>query len=122
MSGNRTAICVVLALWALAMMLSGFVLTAEPTGDGFTRGLNRVTGFVAWQAAALILALIAWLFSCGLEAGDRLRWVARIPAWWAMVLLVGLAVLIAVSAWMSNQPPPVTDAPESTAADAIPLE
>lgn len=122
MSGNRTAIWVVLALWALAMMLSGFALTAEPTGDGFTRGLNRITGFVGWQAAALVLALIAWLLARGLDAGDRLRWMARVPGCWAILLIVGLAILIAVSAWMGNQPPPITDAPESTAADAIPVE
>jgi hypothetical protein len=28
------------------MGLSGLALTADPTGDGFTRGLNRLSGFV----------------------------------------------------------------------------
>jgi hypothetical protein len=47
-----------------------FALTAEPTGDGFTRGLNRLTGFVGWQAAGMILALIAWLSARALPKGD----------------------------------------------------
>jgi hypothetical protein len=115
MTGNRTTILVVLGLWALAMVLSGLALTAEPTGDGFTRGLNRVSGFVGWQAAGLILALVAWLSSRGLEKGARLRWLARVPGWWALLLIVGLAALIAVSAWSGNRPPAVSDTPGPTA-------
>lgn len=115
MTGNRTAIRIVLGLWVLSMLLSGLALTAEPTGDGFTRGLNRLTGFVGWQAAGLILALIAWLSSRTLDKGDRLRWFARAPGWWAVLLLVGLGVLIAVSAWIGNRPPPASEPPAPVA-------
>jgi hypothetical protein len=113
MSGNRTAIWIVLGLWLFAMALSGLAMTAEPTGDGFTRGMNRITGFVGWQAAGLILALIAWLSALALPKGDRLRWMARVPGWWAVVLVVGVAIMIAVGAWVGNRPPPVTDTPEN---------
>lgn len=122
MSGNRTAIWIVLALWAGAMGLSGLALTAEPTGDGFTRGLNRLSGFVGWQAAALILALIAWLSARPLPKGDRLRWLARAPGVWGGVLIVGVAILIAVSAWIGNRPPPVTDAPGGGQPVTVPSE
>ena len=115
MSGNRTVIFVVLGLWALAMVLSGLAMTEEPTGDGFTRGLNRVSGFVGWQAAGLILALTAWLASRPLEKGDTLRWMARVPGWWAILVLVGLGVLIAISAWSASRPPPAVDTPPPAA-------
>jgi uncharacterized membrane protein YhiD involved in acid resistance len=115
MAGNRTAIWVMMALWAGAMVMSGLALTAEPTGDGFTRGLNRVTGFIGWQAPGMILALAVWLSSRPLERGDRLRWLARLPGWWTALLIVGVAVLIVVSAWIANRPPPISDAPPTAA-------
>jgi hypothetical protein len=122
MSGNRTVIWAVLALWLAAMGLSALALTAEPTGDGFTRGLNRLSGFVGWQGAGMMLALVAWLSARGLPKGDLLRWLARAPGWWALLLVVGVAILIAVSAWNGNRPPPATETPPQTAPDAVPLE
>lgn len=122
MAGNRTVIWVVLGLWLAAMALSALALTAEATGDGFTRGLNRLTGFLGWQLAGMILALTAWLASRSLEKGEGLRWLARIPGWWAVLLVVGIAILIAVSAWIGNRPPPVTGGAESAPATTVPAE
>ena len=122
MSGNRTAIWIVLTLWLGAMGLSAFALTADPTGDGFTRGLNRLGGFVGWQGAGMILALVAWLAARVLPKGDPLRWLARVPGWWAVLLLLGIAVLIAVSAWTGSRPPPVSDMPAPTAPVAEPQQ
>jgi hypothetical protein len=111
MTGNRAAIWIVLALWGLAMGLSALAMTAEPIGDGFTRGLNRVTGFVQWQAAGMVLALIGWFAARSLPEGDRLRWLARMPGWWTGVLLLGLAIYVAASAWLGNRPPPEASLP-----------
>ncbi|MCU4654126.1 hypothetical protein N8I71_14870 [Roseibacterium sp. SDUM158016] len=96
MVGNRTAIWLALALWAGAMLLSCLSLTAEPTGDGFTRGLNRVAGFIGWQLPAAVLALFLWLSSRPLRKGEVLRWLARVPGWWAVALLVLIGTWMAV--------------------------
>lgn len=68
---------------------------AEPVGDGFTRGLNRVTGFLGWQMAGAIAALALWLSSGSLEKGKPMRRICRIPGIWALTL-VGL-----VTAWIA---------------------
>lgn len=115
MAGNRRAIWIVLVLWTGAVVMSALALTAEPTGDGFTRGLNRLSGFIGWQALALILALAAWMASRPLPKSDLLRWLGRVPGWAAMALIVFIAGMIAVGVMM-NRPPDATppDAPPAT--------
>jgi hypothetical protein len=122
MTGQRAVIWVILGIWALAMALSVLALVAEPTGDGFTRGLNRLTGFIGWQTAGMIAALAAWLSARRLEAGDRLRLIARVPAYWALLLVLGIAILIAYGAWIGNRPPPETPAPVSAPAVTVPSQ
>jgi hypothetical protein len=93
MSGNRTRSG---SSWDLARDGAvGFALAADPTGDGFTRGLNRLTGFVGWQGGGDDPRAGAWLSARGLPRGDRLRWLARVPGWWALLLVLGIAILIA---------------------------
>ena len=96
MKVSRSTIWTLLALWLGAMGLSALALTAEPVGDGFTRGLNRITGFLSWQMAAAILAPILWLAVRPLPRGDRLRWMGRLPAWWALGVLLLVLVWIAI--------------------------
>ena len=119
MARLRASIWVLLGFWAVAMALSVLALAAEPTGDGFTRGLNRLTGFVGWQTAGMIPALAAWLFARRLEPGDRLRWIARVPGFLALLLVVGIAILIAYSAWIGNRPSPVTSGLDSVPAVTV---
>jgi hypothetical protein len=56
-------------------------LAMEPTGDGFTRGLNRAGEFFKWEAYALALAIAAWLFArvSASAQGPLGRWLGRIP-------------------------------------------
>jgi len=69
----------------------------EPTGEGFVRGLDRVTGFLAWQAAALVAALAAlWCARADRTRLGRLeRRLGHLPAAISGLLFLGLAVLIA---------------------------
>ena len=103
MSGNRTVIWIVLALWAGVVLMSVLALAEAPTGDGFTRGLNRVTGFLGWQFLAAILAAVAWASSRPLQTRSALRWLARAPGWVALVLVAALAVATAVGV-LTNRP------------------
>lgn len=94
---RRRLIWVVLALWGVAMVASGLSLAAEPVGDGFTRGMNRVIGLLGWQLAASVLAFVAWIVARPLPRGTVLRWLAHVPGWWCVVLLVGMVGLVGVA-------------------------
>ncbi|MCB1342453.1 MAG: hypothetical protein KDK24_15565 [Pseudooceanicola sp.] len=87
-----TVTWVLLAAWAVAFAASfhGF-LFAEPTGDGFTRGMNRVMTFLAWQIGAGLLAIVLWQVGKG---DMRLRWLVRLPALVAALLMVAVVALI----------------------------
>ena len=97
MTRNR-AVNSVVVLWTALFALS-FVLPylLESTGDGFTRGLNRITAFVIWQGIAIAVAIVAWLLGLGISReGPHSRWLSRIPAivHSSMVLLaIGLVLI-----------------------------
>lgn len=85
----------IMSLWALFM--------TDPTGDGFTRGLNRLTSFVGWQAFSAFWALNVWLATRNLILGAPL-WLTRLPG----LLALGLILLIASSLaweWLSKPGP-----------------
>lgn len=90
MPRSRT-VQVLLILWVLCMAASAASLALEPTGDSFTRGLNRVIWMLAFQIAACLLAIPLWLHSRQ-EVGLA-RWIARLPGVLALALGAGLAVL-----------------------------
>jgi len=79
------------ALWAgtYSWSFAAFFLTA-PTGDGFTRGLNRVTAFYGWQIAACALSFFV-LWAKRYVAGR-----AALRLFWAPVSLAGLLLIATV--------------------------
>jgi len=77
-------------IWA-ALYAASFLLAAHtaPEGDGFTRGMNRLTVFVQYQVGAGLVAIVIWAM------GQRLRhrwqrWLARVPG----CLALGLVLLV----------------------------
>ncbi len=99
---------VLLALWAAAYATSLWqLLLTDATGDGLTRGLNRVSGFIGWQTVAAIIALMLWMAARSWAAG-ALRWLARIPG----LLALGLVLLIlGLIAWAHIMKPGQTPTP-----------
>lgn len=83
--------------WALLLLLIwlgvygwsflSFYLTA-PTGDGFTRGLNRITSFFTWQIGAGVIAIGVWIMGQAFEKGTLWRWATRLPALLALALFI----------------------------------
>lgn len=111
-----------LILWALAYAASFIIpVMTEPSGDGFTRGMNRITAFFGWQMIAGLFGLTVWYFG-RTEAASRVEsWLFRIP-----LLLAGLLFLFVVGLilWaMLSKPPPTTYEPPdmTTSADAMPI-
>jgi len=86
---------IALALWAGAFAYSFWVFQATaPLGDGFTRGLNRVSGFLGWQLLAAALALIVFALGRALPKGRAMRRMSVLPLGFAGLLVAGLALLI----------------------------
>ncbi len=104
---------VLFALWAAIYGWSLWVYFFTPvTGDGFTRGLNRVTGAMAWQAMAAVFGAVIWLMGRGLDSGSPARWVTRIPAFLALMPVVAI---VAVIAYAQIADPAATQRPVSSA-------
>lgn len=97
---------VLLGVWVLVYggSLVSFIMT-EPTGDGFTKGLNRITTFLGWQFAAGILAIIIWTLGKYFEAGSKGRWLCRLPVLMALGLVLFVVGIIAFAA-MKHPPAP----------------
>lgn len=120
----------VVALWAVIFALS-FILafSIEPTGDGFTRGLNRISALIIWQGIAIVVAVVAWLLGLRISKdGPHSRWISRIPVITHAVivlLFIGLVLVLrfASPAFEPGVPPgpvtaPAIDLPAATAAAA----
>lgn len=113
-----------LVLWAAAAAASlWYLFLAEPTGDGFTRGLNRLAGFVGWQLVAAMLAAITWWAGRGEARGSALRWISRVPAILAILLTLSIAALIL---WLRLSDPPQPyvppGPPTAPAENAVPVD
>ena len=82
MSEHRKPMVLLLVLgglWIIAYLWSiSILIWTEPTGDSFTRGLNRVAGFFGWQFGAAALGLVIFLTGRRLAKGG-LRWLSRVP-------------------------------------------
>jgi hypothetical protein len=87
----------VLALWAASWAMSFYAYaTNAPTGDGFVRGLNRVTAFLGWQLAAAVPAFAAWILGRDWPRGTGVRIVSRMPIQLALALAVALGGILLV--------------------------
>lgn len=92
-------IWILLALWAVAVGMSVLPVLEPPTGDGFTRGLNRIAGFFRFQALALLIGLVI-LALRGRAEGPWLRRLMLVPVLVALALLVGIAGVFLYAATM----------------------
>ena len=93
-------IILLFALWAALYAGSFLVAThTTPDGDGFTRGMNRITVFLQFQLGAGVSAAIAWWAGRLLPRGWQ-RWLSRLPAMMtvALFLLIGVMALAATLA------------------------
>jgi len=86
------------AVWLVLFLLS-FVLMqlAEPSGSGFTRGLNRIASFLSWQSAAFVAAMVlAWLTRRAVDRGvANVKLVGYLPLAVSVFLVVSVIAIIA---------------------------
>jgi ABC-type sugar transport system permease subunit len=93
------AIVVWASLFAFSIIAG---VSEEPTGDGFTRGMNRTAVFVKWQAAAFVVSLMSFFMTRKKQddLSATLRFVGKAPlyAHGAVLVFVVGAVVYAVLA------------------------
>ncbi|MFT7254467.1 MAG: hypothetical protein ACI81Q_001889 [Paracoccaceae bacterium] len=85
----RWLIWAMLAGWVVCVGLSLNHYLQEPTGDGFTLGLDRIMGFLGWQVAAGVLTLCLCILS---QKADPAQLEARLARWPAYLTLAGLLI------------------------------
>jgi len=102
---NQTRLFLLVAVWALwlgAVIYSVVFLLTEPaTGDGFTRGMNRITGFLGWQGVAGTLAVGVWGVGRGFAKGSGARRISAVPLWLALALVLSIVALVV---WLRFNP------------------
>lgn len=92
--GKSLVLMALLAIWAAAWVFSLVQVFAEPTGDGFTRGMNRVTGFLGWQGVAGVVALGLWGLGRGFPKGSGVRRISAVPLGIALALALALVGMV----------------------------
>ncbi len=85
-----------LGVWLAVYVWSVLVMQTTPAeGDGFTRGMNRITSFLAWQGVAAVLGLLIWRLGQSFAPATAGRWLSRVPTLLAGLLVVAILGLIA---------------------------
>lgn len=95
-------ILLLVAAWFVCFLWSFVDLAASEALDStFSSKVNRFSGFLAWQVAAVLLAggafLAGWLQPSGLS--DRLRRLTRLPLYlnaflWVLIVIAGMAFFL----------------------------
>jgi hypothetical protein len=90
-----TLVKVLTGVW-LILFVGAFVAfrLTEPTGDSFTRGLNRMGVFFAWQGLAAIVAIVGAVAARGVDRTAR-PWLRRLG--FAPLVATGGAFLCVVT-------------------------
>lgn len=99
---RRTLLWSLFALWLLTYAWSFVAFqTTEPTGDSFTRGLNRISTFLGWQVSAAIIGVPVWMLGRMYGKASVASWFTRLPLVLACLLFVIPAGFFALN-WFSN--------------------
>lgn len=102
---QRRIAWILMACWLLIYLWSfGSLFLTEATGDGFTRGLNRVSAFFGWQILAGSVGLIIWWMGRHFEGKSLARWACRIPVTLAGLLFLACVGLIVAANYRPAAP------------------
>jgi hypothetical protein len=83
-------------VWAVLFVVSFVMLqVVAPSGEGFTRGLNRIASFLTWQGLAFAVAMVqAWItYGAVKRHVEKIKLVGYVPLA-ASVFLVGMFIAI----------------------------
>ncbi len=88
---------ILFAAWVLAFGYAFVAFwTTAPTGEGFTRGTNRVVTYLGWQGVAGMVAIAVWGVGRGWPKGSSARWLSVVPM---ALALLHVAAIVAIVLW-----------------------
>ncbi len=97
---KRFVMTVLMAAWAMAFAYAFFSFaTTEPAGDGFTRGLNRASSYLGWQAIAGMFAIAIAAVGRDWSKGSGVRRLSLVPLGLA---LLHILALVAIFVWAQS--------------------
>lgn len=92
---QRFVMTILMAAWALSFAYAFFSFaTTPPTGDGFVRGLNRVTAYLGWQGIAAMLAIAVFAVGRQWPKASGVRRLSRVPLGLALLHVAGILALL----------------------------
>ncbi|MGE0665537.1 MAG: hypothetical protein AB7O49_03165 [Sphingomonadales bacterium] len=102
---SRYLVFAAAGLWLALIVLSFAAFSATaPTGDSFTRGMNRIGVLLAWQAGAMVAALAALVLMLRRKPprglGVSLAGLAPMS-----VMVLELLAVVAVVVWAATRDP-----------------
>lgn len=78
--GQRLLLTVLFATWLIAFGYAFFSFAAtQPRGDGFVRGMNRVTSYLGWQGIAGMISVAIFSVGRGWTKGTTIRRMSLVP-------------------------------------------
>ena len=95
--GRRLILTILFAAWLMAFLYAFFSFaTLAPTGDGFGRGLNRVTSYLGWQGIAGAIAFAVFGVSRAWPKGSGVRSLGSVPL---VIAALHVLAIVAVVVW-----------------------
>lgn len=102
---SRYVVFAAAGLWLGLFVVSFIVFNAmSPSGDGFTRGIDRASALLAWQAGAMVAAVAA-LLSTLRQKGPRGFGVSFAGLAPMAVMVLELLVVVALVMWAATRDP-----------------
>ncbi len=100
--GPRLWVTILFAAWVMSFGYA-FVSFAslEPTGDSFTRGMNRVTSYLGWQGVAGMVALVLFGVGRSWPKGHAIRRMTAVPICLALLHILAIVGIIIWASYTS---------------------
>lgn len=94
---QRLLLTALFAAWVFAVGYAFFSFaTTNPSGDGFTRGMNRVTAYLGWQGAAGMISFALFAVGRGWPKGSAVRRMSVFPL---AIAFLHVAAILGVVLW-----------------------
>ncbi|MEM9756313.1 MAG: hypothetical protein AAF914_09975 [Pseudomonadota bacterium] len=95
---HRRTVWILMAVWLVGMVMPDVVLlTADATGEGPSRGANRIAGCLGWQLAGAFVGFLCFVGARAQPEGDLVRRLGLIPPLWAVIRALMIAACLAVA-------------------------
>lgn len=94
---QRLLLTALFALWVFAFGYAFFIFaTTTPTGDSFTRGMNRITSYLGWQGVAGMISIALIAIGRSWPKGSAVRRMSGVPL---TLAVLHIAAIIGIILW-----------------------